>query len=207
MTPNFQKFNAVSDEILDTLVDHYVTAGSYDTESMNKLPANSVEHLVTPIIAAIANRELTYVGGNFYKHTVPYLPHTDYQPQDNNTLNVVIPMQYTESLPNLIVFDQTWEQSPVTWSMHHKVQSFTVNIGVKGCPYEYNSIKNLTGKEIDHTLFKYLTHYPKLCLFGLSGSAYPFVPGSVILFDNRKIHCTSSFTGIKLGLSLRYRIG
>jgi hypothetical protein len=89
--------------------------------------------------------------------------------------------------------------------MHHKVQSFTVNIGVKGCPYEYSSIKNLTGKEIDHTLFQYLTHYPKQCLFGLSGSAYPFSPGSAILFDNKKIHCTSSFTGVKLGLSLRYR--
>ena len=205
MTPNIQQFNAVSDEILDTLIDHYVTAGSYDTASMNKLPANLLAHLITPIIEVIVDRELTYAGGNFYKHVVPYLPHTDYQPRDNNILNVVIPMQYTESLPNLIVFDQTWEQSPVTWSMHHKVQSFTVNIGVKGCPYEYSSIKNLTGKEIDHTLLQYLNHYPKQCLFGLSGSAYPFVPGSVILFDNRKIHCTSSFTGTKLGLSLRYR--
>ena len=200
-----QKFNVISDEILDTLITYYDTAGSYDTELMNKSPANLVEYLITPIIAAIADRELTYVGGNFYKHAVPYLPHTDYQPSDDNTLNVVIPMQYTESLPNLIVFDQTWEQSPVTWSMHHKVQSFTVNIGVKGCPYEYSSIKNLTGKKIDHTLFQYLTHFPKQCLFGLSGSAYPFSPRSAILFDNKKIHCTSSFTGVKLGLSLRYR--
>ena len=205
MILNIQKFNAVSDEILDTLVNHYVTAGSYDTASMNKLPANLVEHLITPIIAAIADRELTYAGGNFYKHAVPYLPHTDYQPRDDNTLNVVIPLQYTKSLPNLIVFDQTWEQSPVTWSMHHKVHSFLVNIGVKGCPYEYSSVKNLTGKEIDNTLFQYLTHFPKQCLFGLSGNTYPFVPGSVILFDNKKIHCTSSFTGVKLGLSLRYR--
>jgi len=205
MTHNIQKFNAVSDKILNTLIDHYVAAGSYATESMNKLPANLLEYLITPIIEVIADKELTYAGGNFYKHTVPYLPHTDYQPRDNNILNVVIPMQYTESLPNLIVFDQTWEQSPVTWSMHHEVQSFTVNIGVKGCPYEYSSIKNLTGKEIDHALLQYLNHYPKHCLFGLSGSAYPFVPGSAILFDNRKIHCTSSFTGTKLGLSLRYR--
>ena len=200
-----QKFNAVSDEILNILVDHYVAAGTYDTASMNKLPANLLEQLITPIIEVIADRELTYANGNFYKHAVPYLPHTDYQPQDNSVLNVVIPMQYTESLPNLIVFDQTWEQPAVTWSMHHKVQSFTINIGVKGCPYEYSSIKNLTGKEIDHTLFQYLNHYPKQCLFGLSGSAYPFVPGSAILFDNKKIHCTSSFTGVKLGLALRYR--
>lgn len=204
MTPNIQKFNAVSDEILATLINHYVTEGSYETALMNKSSATLVEHLMTPIIAAIADKELTYVGGNFYKHAVPYLPHTDYQPRDDNTLNVVIPLQYTESLPNLIVFDQIWEQSPVTWSMHHKVQSFKVNIGVKGCPYEYSSVKNLTGKEIDNTLFQYLTHFPKQCLFGLSGSAYPFVPGSVILFDNKKIHCTSSFIGVKLGLSLRY---
>ena len=56
-----------------------------------------------------------------------------------------------------------------------------------------------------YTLYQYLNHYPKQCLFGLSGSAYPFVPGSAILFDNKKIHCTSSFTGVKLGLALRYR--
>ena len=205
MIPDIQKFNTISDEILDMLINHYVAAGSYETALMNKSSSNLVEHLVTPIIASIADRELTYVGGNFYEHSVPYLPHTDYQPSDDNMLNVVIPMQYTESLPNLIVFDQTWEQSPVTWSMHHKVQSFTVNIGVKGCPYEYSSIKNLTGKEIDHTLFQYLTHFPKQCLFGLSGSVYPFIPGSIILFDNKKIHCTSSFTGVKLGISLRYR--
>ena len=40
-----QKFNAVSDEILNILVDHYVAAGTYDTAFMNG-STNSRLHLI-----------------------------------------------------------------------------------------------------------------------------------------------------------------
>ena len=203
---NLQVFNRFSPTVINTLIEYYRAGGSYDTATMNKLSIGEMEKLITPVIETITNEELSYANGNFYEHSYPYLPHTDYQPQHDNTLNVVIPLQYTSALPNLVVFDQRWEQSSVTWCMHHPVMYFSVNIGIKGCPHEYPSVKNLTGKDIPDDLARHLVHYPKHCLFGLSGTAYPFTIGSAILFDNRKIHCTSYFTGVKLGVSLRYKV-
>jgi len=206
MINTIQPFEIVSQSVISTLINHYNAAESYETEIMNKLPSTDIEHLATPIISEILKTKIKYINGNFYKHSIPYLPHTDYHPRDNNTINVVIPLQYSNSLPSLVIFDQAWDQAPVTWCMQHRVQTYAVNIGVKGCPYEYPSVKNLTGKRIDDSLYQHLTHYPRNFLFGLSGTACPFKIGSIILFDNRKIHCTSTFTGTKLGLSLRYQV-
>lgn len=205
MITTAQLFNVVSTSIQEELVSKYYMTPSYETVTMNKASSNEVEVLVTPIIQSLVDYQISYAGGNFYKHSIPYLPHTDYDPRDNNVLNVVVPLTYSATLPELIIFDQTWKQKSITWSMHRPVPTFSINIGVKGCPYEYPSVDNLTGKQIPDKLFRLLSQYPKQCLFGLSGESHPFQPGSIILFDNRKIHCTSMFTGVKLGLSLRYK--
>jgi hypothetical protein len=88
--------------------------------------------------------------------------------------------------------------------MDQPVHYFEFNTGVKGCPYEY-PVKNLTGKYISSELYKHIDHYSHESLFGLSGSAYAFTPGSLIAFDNQRIHCTSKFLGEKLGISLRFK--
>jgi hypothetical protein len=89
--------------------------------------------------------------------------------------------------------------------MQQPVKYFTYNTGVKGSPHEY-PVENLTNQPIDQELHeRYLSHYPLECLYGLSGTVYPFEPGSIIAFDNRRIHCTSSMTGEKIGLSLRFK--
>jgi hypothetical protein len=202
---NIQYQNAIALDVLDEIIADYNSRDSYETATMNKSdPGKSLDAL-HKICEQLAKRKLEYVGGNFYKHSVPYLPHTDYKRYQDNTLNVVIPLSYTGTLPNLVVFDQIWDLDSVTWSMHYPVQYFSVNIGVKGCPHEY-PVQELTGKPIDDQLYStHLTHYPKPCLYGLSGTAYPFEPGSVIMFDNRNIHCTSNFIGEKLGISLRFK--
>jgi hypothetical protein len=90
--------------------------------------------------------------------------------------------------------------------MHLPVQYFRYNIGVKGCPAEY-PVVGLTNKEIDNDLYiNYLNHYPKQLLRGLSGTVFPFEVGSMLVFDNRYIHCTSKLDGEKLGISLRFKI-
>ena len=112
---------------------------------------------------------------------------------------------YTGDQASLIVFDQEWEQDSVTWCMQHRVMYFSTNIGIKGFPYEY-PITNKTGKSIDEILYnEYLSHYPKHGLSELSGTAYSFEPGSMIIFNNKKIHCTSKMNGEKLGISLRFK--
>jgi hypothetical protein len=173
---------------------------------MNKADTKNVLGLLTPMIESILEKKLIHTGGNYYKHNKPYLPHTDYKTHEDNILNVVIPLSYTNSQPSLIIFDQKWELDSVTWCMHLPVQYFRYNIGVKGCPAEYPVI-GLTDKEIDNDLYtKYLDHYPKVLLRGLSGKVFPFEVGSMLVFDNRYIHCTSKLDGEKLGITLRFKV-
>jgi len=198
--------NTVTKNILSLCLDYYKSRKEYETESMAKTDIGVVLPELIQLCKDQFGKNIEYRSGNFYSHSQPYLPHTDYKTYQDNILNVVIPLEYTESLPSLVIFDQQWNLDSVTWSMHHKVQYFAVNVGVKGSPYEY-PVTGLTNAPIDRIFYKeYLSHFPSQNLFGLSGTAYPFEPGSIIFFDNRKIHCTSSFTGTKTGVSLRFKI-
>lgn len=199
-----QKFNVINSNILSDLINDYESRKVYDTDTMNKASPGNSASAILEILETALGRKLEYVTGNFYKHTIPYLPHTDFKSHEQNYLNIVIPLEYTGVQSSLVVFDQMWEQDSITWCMHHTVKYFSYNIGVKGCPYEY-PIKGLTGVNIDDGLYTHLSHYPKYCLFGLSGTAYKFEPGSIIAFDNRLIHCTSKMNGEKMGLSLRFK--
>lgn len=193
-------------QVVQQCITDYHSREQYQTTTMNKADPGQSLHLLHELCEQLVGQRLHYESGNFYKHTMPYLPHTDYRVQQNNTVNVVVPLSYTESIPSLVVFDQQWNYNSLTWCMHLPVQFFEINTGVKGCPHEY-PVENLTGIGIDPTLhLKYLPMYPRECLHGLSGTVYAFEPGSMIIFDNRRIHCTSSFTGEKLGISLRFAL-
>ena len=201
-----QFFNVIDPLIIKKCIDDYYSNSTFETDTMNKADTKNVLGLFTPMIENMLGKKLMYTGGNYYKHNKPYLPHTDYKTYEDNTLNVVIPLSYTSSQPSLIIFDQKWELDSVTWCMHLPVQYFRYNIGVKGCPAEYPVI-GLTDKEINNELYiNYLNHFPKQLLRGLSGTVFPFEVGSILVFDNRYIHCTSKLDGEKLGISLRFKI-
>jgi|688.fasta_scaffold01693_14 hypothetical protein len=200
-----QIFEIIDSALVQNLIDYYNEIGTYDTVSMNKAPPGKALDIVRTILEEQIGKKLDYVQGNFYKHNQPYFPHTDYKTYQNGKINVVIPLSFSSELPHLIIFDQIWELDSVTWCMHHPVKNFKVNIGVKGSPYEY-PVTGLTGEPIDKELHKnFLSQYPFQTLFGLSGNAYPFSSGSVIIFDSRRIHCTAKMTGEKLGLTLRFK--
>lgn len=200
-----QYFNSIDKTTTSNLIDYYHSIGNYDTTTMNKAPPGPYLDLVIDVLEDRLERKLEFVYGNFYKHRLPYLPHTDYKTYNPSTINIVIPLRYTDTIPHLVIFDQVWKQDSITWCMQHPVKYFQINTGVKGYPFEY-PVDNLTDSEIDQDFYQmYLSHYPKETLFGLSGDAYKFEPGSVIMFDNNKIHCTSSFKGEKLGLTLRFK--
>jgi hypothetical protein len=200
-----QYFNIIKNEIISDIILDYNSRKTYDTATMNKTGPGDSLFIIQEILETTLDRKLEFVIGNFYKHTTPYLPHTDFKTYEQNYLNIVIPLTYSGEQASLVVFDQKWEQDSVTWCMHHPVKHFSYNIGVKGCPYEY-PVVGLTGIDIDNTFYtQHLSHYPKQCLFGLSGTAYTFEPGSIIVFDNRHIHCTSKMDGEKLGISLRFK--
>jgi hypothetical protein len=199
-----QKFNVIDNAVLSKIINDYNSRESYDTSTMNKTSPGESLYLLQEILENQLGRKLDFVTGNFYKHSRPYLPHTDFKTYQQNYLNIVIPLSYSGKQASLVIFDQLWEQDSLTWCMHQTVHHFSYNIGVKGCPYEY-PVKGLTGKDIDIELYQHLTHYHKESLFGLSGQAYPFEPGSFMAFDNRHIHCTSKMNGEKLGISLRFK--
>ena len=202
-----QYFNSVPEDLINVAIDDYDNRLSYDTNTMNKaVPGKSLE-LFTPIIKNLTKQSLVYKSGNFYKHSSSYLPHTDYKEDQDNTINVVIPLWYIGDQASLIVFDQVWNKNSVTWCLNGPVYNFTTNTGIEGNPCDYSDVLNLTGYPIDDEFHKqYLNHYPKECYYGLSGKAFSFEPGSIIIFDNRHIHCTSKMNGIKLGISLRYSV-
>lgn len=206
MIKTVQKFNVVSTAILKECINDYYGRESYQTDSMNKCSPGSSEEVLTEICQQVLGKSLKFCSGNFYKHSVPYLPHTDYRLDQDNELNVVIPLDYIGTLPYLVVLDQSWNKDSVTWCMHKDLIHFEVNTGIKGCPADYADVQGLTGSPVSNELFTYLKHYPKSMLFGLSGSAFPFTPGSIIAFNNQHIHATSTFVGEKLGISLRFKI-
>jgi hypothetical protein len=198
--------DVIPSELLNLCLNYYKSQKEYDTVTMNKVDPGVVLPDLVRVCKDILGNGIEYRSGNFYSHTQPYLPHTDYKTHLDNTLNIVIPLEFVGTLPSLVVFDQKWNLDSVTWCMHHKVQYYTTNTGVKGSPFEY-PVEGLTGKGIEENLHKtYLSHYPSYTLFGLSGQAFPFIPGSAIVFDNRRIHCTSTFNGHKTGVSLRFKI-
>jgi hypothetical protein len=200
-----QKFNVISQDVIKNLIDYYNSIKTYKTSSMNKADPIEVLPNIQEILENVLGRKLIYTVGNFYKHSIPYFPHTDYKTYNENKLNVVIPLSYSNSKPHLIVFDQRWDLDSVTWSLSDPVKYFSYNIGVKGSPWEY-PIVNRTGKDIDLDFYNnFLNFQPRECFRDLSGTAFPFEPGSIIFFDNRHIHCTSSFEGEKLGLTLRFK--
>lgn len=198
-----QYLDHIDKTIISQAIDFYESQTSFDTKIMKKCHPGPFPDIIKPYIEEILNKKLIYCAGNFYSHNLPYFPHTDYKKYLNNHINVVIPLSYQGELPHLVVFDQIWSYDSVTWCMHCPVYKFECNTGVKGCPYEY-PVENLT-YYVDTKLHeKYLNHFPSHCLFGLTGNVYPYIPSSIIIFDNRLIHCTANWSGHKTGLSLRF---
>lgn len=201
-----QYFDTVSSEIVKECIDDYYHRGSYQTDTMNKCSPGKSQEILTAICEDALGKKLKFCSGNFYKHSIPYLPHTDFRVDQDNTINVVIPLEFKGTTPYLVVFDQLWNKDSVTWCMHKGLIQFEVNTGIQGCPSDYTEVQGLTGNPINDNLYHYLRHFPKDMLFGLSGEVFPFMPGSIIVFNNKQIHCTSMFVGEKLGISLRFKI-
>lgn len=205
--PDYQFFDVLPKEIVDKCISYYDSIGSYRSETMQKAsPGESLEWVMPFLKEHFPIGK--FLGGNYYKHSVAYLPHTDHQLEwGASSVNIVLPLWYTGTPASLIVFDQWWDGNPVTWTMIHKprpgVISSSTNGQLQGLPGNYD-IHNKTGEEMEHHFWAQHLQYPKECYKELSGDAFPFTPGSAIMFDNTKIHCTSKFIGTKLGLSLRF---
>lgn len=193
--------------LIEEAIEEYHSLVADNTVMNISHPSHKIITKLLPYIKQAAGKDnIMHAGGNYYKHNFPYLPHTDYEGEKGNTINVVIPLwKDVEVEPFLVVFDQIYHgYFPVTWMMHHPVYTLSYHTALKGTPSEYN-LEGTTDEPIDNELYQHVTHFHKNHLHGLTGNAYAFEPGSCIVFDNRQVHCTSNFKGEKLGLSLRFK--
>ena len=197
-----------SDEERNALLDIYRSHESYDTEEMKKAPVcDKTMNIVEERIRQLIGTDYVYVSGNYYSHQKPFYPHTDFQKEWKESINMVIPLENNTEDKNgkLVIFDQLWEDDSKTWMMIHPVKEYAVNKALPGCPFDY-SITNHTNEKMSLLFWEtLLKHFPSWCWQGLSGSTYNYEENSIIIFDNRRIHCTNNFKGNKTGLTLRYK--
>jgi hypothetical protein len=204
-----------SDELLylekyfNNRTDHEVTQG------MKKIPIIGAEHdaefleLVHDIIKNRVGIDKEYVllGDNFYQHTTSYFPHTDSR-QKNSWLNILVPIKLDRAIgqQKFIVFDQQFNTN-ATWTGTCRMSgSFVSNKTMNQRICDTENVSNLTDVDISDELYSNISkiNLPKEEMFGLSGHAFDWTPGDVIVFDSKYIHVTGAMQcSRKLGLSIR----
>jgi hypothetical protein len=148
------------------------------------------------------------VGDNFYKHSHSYFPHCD-AIEDSAWLNIVVPLKLENSKQQqkFIVFDQTWSGKNATWMGSYNFNGdFASNKKILDRPCDGIYFNNSTGQQIPWELWQYVdqTYFTRDYFFGMSGTAYDWSPGNIIVFDSRHIHATGSMqASVKTGLSIR----
>ena len=152
-------------------------------------------------------------GGNIYKHTNLYSLHVDCaEPYQMINVNIPIHLEVADPVQHLVVFDQ-WVDNGVgkTWYGdrpdaknynfdHNKIASMT--------PWNDPDVHDKTDCDIDAQFYDdYLdfdNHKPDY-FKGLTGTAYEWTPGSLIVFDSNNIHCTGKLIGPwKMGLLINF---
>jgi len=206
--------NVISQTFIKKLISAY-NSSPPDDSGMKKVIHNLVEDpSFLSIIKKCIGTTPVLNAYNFYQTDAEnlYWPHTDYHESHSSEtsnpadINVNVPLRYEgDTIPHLVIFNQRYLKSSVTWCLDEEVYPFQYNTGVSGRPYDYD-ITNKTDKPIDEEFYKeHLSdHGRKYNFFGLSGRAYPLEPGSFIAFDNRRIHCTSNKAGPKLGINITF---
>jgi hypothetical protein len=200
---------AVPVELVEHILRYYESMGTYRTESMKKADPGRALGWIEPVIRSFCPDLGDFLGGNFYRHSRPYLPHTDHRAEWGNSINVVVPLHFTDPTPGLVVFDQTWDGNSMTWTLDVPIMpgiiSSSTNPQVTGRPWDTPGVKGLTGVPIDEHFAETYLQRDRSQYFGLSGTVLPFLPGSLLVFQNKMIHGTTKFQGEKTGLSLRFK--
>jgi hypothetical protein len=153
-------------------------------------------------------------GGNIYKHTNLYSLHVD-SDEPWQLMNVTIPihLEVVEPKQQLIVFDQYTDNGfGQTWYGKRKDINqngdFDRNHKIAMTPYEDERVYGCIDQPIDENFYnEYLefnNHTPEL-FYGLTGTAYDFVLGNMVVFNSNNIHSTGKLIGPwKMGLLIQF---
>jgi hypothetical protein len=204
--------NVISKDILDKLIDFFIknTHLHRNTMGMIKIsqPWEYVADILTPVLTQYINTSKN-LGDNFYKHSFPYFPHID-SGGNPNSYNVLIPLKLSNNVEQkFIIFDQhCTDYTGATWigNIWKPEEDFEKN-KKREFPCNDNTVIGCTNREIDPLLYQDLEfdYRNKEMFFGLTGRAYDYVPGNILIFPSNKIHCTGKMLcDWKIGLSLRF---
>ncbi len=153
-------------------------------------------------------------GGNIYKHSNVYTTHVD-SFEEYQMINVLIPIYIPDENSNqhFVVFDQ-WVDNGFgrTWygdrSDIKENGDFDLNKKAAFTPYTDPKVHDKTENDIDLNFYENYLEFPnhKPEYFkGLTGTAYNFKPGNLILFNSNQLHCTGKLNvPWKMGLHINF---
>jgi hypothetical protein len=204
--------NKVSADIRKKLIDFFWTNKElhYFTNDMLKIrkPWQGItKELLEPIISNINVDTTSNLGDNYYYHKFSYFPHTDYQ--EKESYQVVFPLAIENKIDRqyFVIFDQKFKHNGRTFCGNLKMNEFDSNKVYRG-HIKTEDATNLTNKPISTEFYnKYLNNnYSNQDLFwGLTGNAFEWIPGDIIVFNSKHIHATGKMNcDAKLGLVLRF---
>ena len=206
--------SALSNEVLDILLNFFNsnTHLHYDTMGMKKIiePWQHVQHILEPILSKYFPTD-TNLGDNFYKHNFPYFTHID-SCNNKNSYNVLIPLYLSENTnQKFVIFDQyCTDYSGATWlgDIWKPEGDFESN-KKRDFPYKDETVIGCTDKPISDDMYEVLKYdyRNEEQFFGLTGIAYDYKPGNILVFPSNQLHCTGRMDcEYKIGLSLRFEI-
>tara|TARA_R110000868_G_scaffold362160_1_gene624245 strand:- start:2778 stop:3473 length:696 start_codon:yes stop_codon:yes gene_type:complete len=152
-------------------------------------------------------------GGNIYKHTNLYSLHVDSdEPTQMINVNIPIHLEVTDPPQHFMVFDQYTDNGfGQTWYGKRKDinnYNFDRNKKVPMSPYEDPRVYDCTEDPIDEKFYsdylEFNNHTPEL-FHGLTGTAYDWRPGNMVVFNSNNLHCTGKLVGPwKMGLLINF---
>lgn len=176
------------------------------------------KYLNDPVVDSIIKRIELLIGkfeitaGFFFFTDYPHIIHNDdlFELPDNVYKGITIPLRLDtdttiEGVSRLCFFDQCYFYGP---SKFFKDDSDMPTFYNKQL-YDYSQVDGLLDhNEIDEVCYqKYFTHLKRKWVEGLSlYSVLPWTPGSCMIFDSVRLHCSSDFRKLgiksKLGISI-----
>ena len=206
--------NVVPNNILYDLINFFDdnTHLHRETMGMTKIstPWKHVNKLLNPLLSKYFDTSKN-LGDNFYKHNFPYFPHID-SAGNKNSYNVLIPLKLSKPVEQkFVIFDQHCiDYSGATWlgNIWKPEGDFESN-KKREFPYKDPDVIGYTDNPIDPKLYDILKYdyRNEEMFFGLTGIAYDYTPGDILIFPSNRIHCTGKMDcEWKMGLSLRFEI-
>jgi hypothetical protein len=209
---NYENF--LSQEVVDKLLYFFNTNTHLykDTMGMTKItqPWKYVEPILGNLLSKILPTEKN-LGDNFYKHSFPYFTHIDSH-NNPHSYNVLIPLYIENNVEQkFVIFDQyCTDYSGATWlgDIWKPEGDFESN-KKRDFPYKDSSVIGCTNNSIDTDLYEILKYdyRNEEMFYGLSGTAYDYKPGNILIFPSNQLHCTGRMLcSYKIGLSLRFEV-